>query len=664
MPGPLGASRWDRARASLRDGYLSFDRRTLGLVRLMLGALLLLDLARRAPWWTTLYSSEGLAPADVTLAAQLAYENVSVAFAFDHPVASRALFALCALTFGALFVGYRTKLAQVAAVVLVTGLNGRLLLVENGGYVVENLLVTWTAFLPLGDRFSVDALLASLERGRGETLEDLATTARARPHEPFVSSVGLALVAQVWAIYFFNVVHKTGEGWRLGTAVHSVVHVDRMVTPLVAALREHVPWPAYLLATKATLWLEGLASVLAWAPLYRDHARRLLVVVMCALHLAFGLTFALGPFAWSMIVLAFSFLPGRDLERLGRALRDARRARTVLVDERSRLAFAVARVLARLDALDLLTFERRARLPAPLVVVGPRGPARAHAEGLAAVVAALPFGPLVGGSLTLPGVRALLEAGLAALFARDAGSVEGAVASALGLGEVPARGARGPAPPEPSPMGAFFARLGVSSRETLALVLLAACINQGAVELWVVKARFDAPQHPVLRALTLSPRLLQGWFMFSPNPVTDDSNVVVDALCVSGARVDPLTGKAPDFDLTGAKSFGYDQLASDYRNRIVYETSLPFIEPLARWLARHHERTGRPGDRVLRGEVWVLHDENPRFGSHAPTNLTKTLLFRFEADGAIELGPLLRRAGERAERAERESALSSAGATP
>jgi hypothetical protein len=214
-------------------------------------------------------------------------------------------------------------------------------------------------------------------------------------------------------------------------------------------------------------------------------------------------------------------------------------------------------------------------------------------------------------------------------------------------------------------VGSFLGRLCVSSRETLAVVLLVACINQGAVELWVVKARFDAPQHPVLRAITLTPRLLQGWFMFSPNPVTDDSNVVVDALCESGAHVDPLTGEPPDFDLSGARSLGYDQLASDYRNRIVYESSLPFIAPLARWLLRHHERTKRATDRVVRGEVWYLHDRNPRFGSHVPTELDKTLLFRFDADGTIELGPLLRRAGEReALRASETSAFASAGGVP
>ena len=72
-----------------------------------------------------------------------------------------------------LMVGYRTKVAQMVALVLHVGMNGRVLLIENGGYVVNNLLLLWTVFLPLGDRFSVDALLASLRRRREITAGDL-----------------------------------------------------------------------------------------------------------------------------------------------------------------------------------------------------------------------------------------------------------------------------------------------------------------------------------------------------------------------------------------------------------------------------------------------------------------------------------------------------------
>ena len=46
------------------------------------------------------------------------------------------------------------------------------LLIENGGYVVNNLLIMWTCFLPMGDRFSVDAMLAHRRRRtRGEGVD-------------------------------------------------------------------------------------------------------------------------------------------------------------------------------------------------------------------------------------------------------------------------------------------------------------------------------------------------------------------------------------------------------------------------------------------------------------------------------------------------------------
>jgi hypothetical protein len=58
-----------------------------------------------------------------------------------------------------------------------------------------------------------------------------------------VTLLGLVFAVQISAIYFFNVVHKTGPAWTLknATAVHFVLYVDRMVTPIVADIREYVP---------------------------------------------------------------------------------------------------------------------------------------------------------------------------------------------------------------------------------------------------------------------------------------------------------------------------------------------------------------------------------------------------------------------------------------
>ena len=86
---------------------------------------------------------------------------------------------------------------------------------------------------------------------------------------------------------------------------------------------------------------------------------------------------------------------------------------------------------------------------------------------------------------------------------------------------------------------------------------------------------YRIPQPNAVRYLSHKLRYLQGWFMFSPNPVMDDGTIVCDAVTVDGRRVDPLsiqwppyTLRAPDFDLTHAKSFGYNLIWSDYFNRM------------------------------------------------------------------------------------------------
>ncbi len=148
------------------------------------------------------------------------------------------------VTFTCLLIGYRTRAAQLLALFLVTGMNIRVPAIENGGYVVQNILLTWTCFLPLGDRFSIDALLASLKRRREATedeLNDRSAVLSPEQQAPHVTLLGLVLIVQLSAIYFFNVIHKTGPAWKNGTAVHYVLYVDRMATPLIAQVRDHLP---------------------------------------------------------------------------------------------------------------------------------------------------------------------------------------------------------------------------------------------------------------------------------------------------------------------------------------------------------------------------------------------------------------------------------------
>ena len=116
--------------------------------------------------------------------------------------------------------------------------------------------------------------------------------------------------------------------------------------------------------------------------------------MMCTLHLAFGTTFVLGPFAWSACVFATLLFSRDDWEIAVATMRRPRRARTVLFDPRSGGALLVCRLLKRLDRFELLTFA--AVEPPSALPLGHRrrSPGSTSRAGmLADIVEALPLGP-------------------------------------------------------------------------------------------------------------------------------------------------------------------------------------------------------------------------------------------------------------------------------
>jgi hypothetical protein len=159
-------------RALLRDSYLTFDRRTLGLTRILLGFYLVMDLFRRTPDWLDMFGDRGVLPTWVILERPQA-GNFSLLHGFTSGPELWALWGVILATYLCLLLGYRTKVAQVLSLLLVTSMNGRVLFIENGGYVVQNLVLLWTAFLPLGDRFSLDAMRASMRARRERTADAL-----------------------------------------------------------------------------------------------------------------------------------------------------------------------------------------------------------------------------------------------------------------------------------------------------------------------------------------------------------------------------------------------------------------------------------------------------------------------------------------------------------
>jgi hypothetical protein len=297
---------------TLRAAYLAIDRRVLGVFRIALASVLLGDLAYHAAQATLLYSNRGILPNHRVLFAPQSAVQFSIYLPFSTPAEIKVAFALTAISHLLLLVGFRTRIWQIVSFVCVTSLNSRNLFTEDGGCMTLNLIAAWTMMLPLGDRYSIDAVIREVRR------EPAPSKA------PVVSLAVLGVVMQVACIYFFNTVHKTGVTWRDGSAIHWVLWQDRLNTFVAAWLRRHEPgWLSPVLSWSA-LAIEGTIPLLVLSPWRRTPLRTLAVILSWSLHAGIALLMTLGPFSYAMMALMLLVLPADTLAFvLSRAQRTA-----------------------------------------------------------------------------------------------------------------------------------------------------------------------------------------------------------------------------------------------------------------------------------------------------------------------------------------------------
>lgn len=308
------------------DVYLTADVRSLAAGRIVMSAVLLLDLFKRWALIDSFYTNEGLIP-NHTLLWRPGFEKVfSFFFMASYRYEATAAFVVIALAYVALLVGFRTRLAQVASFVGLISLHGRLLLFDNGGDVVLGLLCAWTMFLPTGRVWSVDSVLARCrsDRNRGSPAWTSPTTRFGRTAvndglSGKAMSLGvLAVTFQLALIYFFNAVHKQGPTWREGSAVYYTLHLDRLATWFAVWLRGWIPpWLARDLSY-GTLSIEWSLPFLLLSPFAVRSCRRLAILLVVALHTGFASCLNLGIFVPAMIAYTPNFVHSADWDALER----------------------------------------------------------------------------------------------------------------------------------------------------------------------------------------------------------------------------------------------------------------------------------------------------------------------------------------------------------
>lgn len=420
-PSPGGCRGW-------REFFLCIDLRSLGLFRITLGLVLLAHGCLRWTWLDLLYTDRGAFPG--TTAAKLAlqagyYEYFLSPLAwFDAPWAVRLYLLATLLCYAALVVGYRTRWAALLSwLAFVTWAHRNPLVLIGADFVLASMLL-WAQFLPLGERFSWDAVRRALRGGvpLRDSPRDDGEPAVPAPRRMAPRLAALGIVLQIALIYLLTAVWKSGPTWIPdATAVYYVLHVEQYVLAPGVWLRS-APLGVLQGLTWGTLVVEYLAAPMILSPWGQPHLRRILLLLLVALHVGIAATIDAGLFSYAMLATFPLLLLPRDWELLRRLLRRWSRPATAYYDDSCGICTRTCEILAALDRFGRLSFigssqigQWRHDIPPGLtertiVVLDDRtGRMTTHSRAVARLLRALPCPWALLGVMALPGVRWLAD---------------------------------------------------------------------------------------------------------------------------------------------------------------------------------------------------------------------------------------------------------------
>ncbi len=262
------------ARAFLRS-RLAIDTRSLAVFRIMLGLLIIGDVLARSRNFHFYYTDDGVVTQE--LAEWWTGEAFSFFYYTSDPTIIGALFATHAFVAFLLIVGYKTRLVTILSFLFVISLDHHNPLVLSYADTLFRLLFFWAIFLPLGERWSVDAVHRSRD-----------------PRTVFVGLAGLFAMVQMIKMYFINGIHKfPSDLWQTGEGTPKVMGIDEMTYFLGDTLRQ-VP---FLLEIGGQLWFYLLLSS-PFLLVLAGRWRLPFVALLMGGHASFAISVRIGAFAY------------------------------------------------------------------------------------------------------------------------------------------------------------------------------------------------------------------------------------------------------------------------------------------------------------------------------------------------------------------------------
>jgi hypothetical protein len=276
--------------------YLAVDLRALGLMRICIAIVILLDLGVRISDLEAFYANTGAVP--LGLVFQHTWNNYFVSL---HAMNGLWQFQLILFLFSFFFaamllIGYRTRLFTVLSWLMMLSLHNRNSLILQGGDDLLRMVLFWSIFLPWGAAYSCDALL-SHERFPKKSILTVAT---------------VAYLLQICYIYTGSALLK-GREWNSDyTAMYYVYALDQIAYPVTRYL---FYYPELLKKmTMVAYYFELLVPLLFFVPVKHQWFRYAGVLSVVFFHVFNSVTLLIGMFPLIGIATVTGLLPSRAMD--------------------------------------------------------------------------------------------------------------------------------------------------------------------------------------------------------------------------------------------------------------------------------------------------------------------------------------------------------------
>tara|TARA_B100001123_G_scaffold433082_1_gene557107 strand:+ start:456 stop:2597 length:2142 start_codon:yes stop_codon:yes gene_type:complete len=576
----------------IATAWFSVDSRTLGIYRILLGWLCFWDIARRWNYIDVFYSDLGIKTQFVKTTSFTIFKYIGNESLIIHIV-----FMIGMLFSILLMLGYKSKLSHFITAIIIISIHVFVTKVGNSGDMFLNCMLIWTLFLPLGKSLSLDSLINSLFIYKENTLDDLNNKKIGNnPPIQIYSIAYFAVLFQISAIYFFTALDKHGYDWTQGKAFYKMHHLDGFITLIGYYARDYITYPISKIFTLATLYLEYSVVFLLFIPFYKHILRLIAIISLTIFHLMIRISMNIGLFSQTMITSFALLLDQKVLDGIKhKMIQNYKNQKfTLFYDADCGFCHYTVRIIKRLDVFHRIIFDNGLNansnkpenfddLSDKTVVLYKEDVNKlwTRHRAFGKILFLLPFGFLIGWIFFIPFLSKIFgiiydliaqnRTKISILFGLPACSLPGTA-----IEERKKEKNKKNVLQFISPIKNHAIKVSKILSPIILIIMLSAGIQSALIEnpgvqsflvrnkLIESKAKpkggrqsilnkgnyFNWENKRILEKIARFPRMIQMWKMFSPNVLSRDNIIIIEAFLNNGDVVDPFTGKKPVLNST------------------------------------------------------------------------------------------------------------------